>query len=213
MYKKNKYNKRYFEEKFIIEDLWIFRNSGYEQTKYRRQVSFIKKYCPIVKKILEIGCAEGVHTEILRRFFPGAKIIGVDISFKAIQRAKRRVKDAVFVQGDILEVLDRWRDNTFNVVILSETVYYLGECLNFLEMYRFLRKTKNILKKHGILVTANMVDLSDDFKMLLVKQPIIESYYTLFSGLFVSLEKADYKGYKKGEKRKLNYGIRVFRKS
>lgn len=206
-------SKEYFENKFRRSDPWQLWGSGFEQTKYKRQVSLIEKYYSLPEKILEIGCAEGAFTKILRENFPEATIIGVDISSNAIQRARNKVKNAKFIVGDAVKITERWTENEFDVIVLGEVVYFLGARLNFLQMYKFLRKIARLLRQGGILITTNVFDLTDNPKTLIIRRPIIQSYYTLLSGLLKLVEGREYKEYKKKEKQALNYGIRVFRKS
>ncbi|MDM7912871.1 MAG: class I SAM-dependent methyltransferase [Methanotrichaceae archaeon] len=83
----------YLEEKFVRPDPWRYLTSPYEQTKYRRQIDVIKDRRPEPKRILEIGSAEGAHTLILAESFPSARITAVEISSKAIVRARERLEN------------------------------------------------------------------------------------------------------------------------
>jgi len=99
--KKNKdWSKEYFEKEFEKPDPWKFFSSDYEQTKYRRQINFIKDRKSNPERILEIGCAEGAHTKMMVQEFPNTEIIGIDISETAIRRAISNVK---IICADIIE--------------------------------------------------------------------------------------------------------------
>ncbi|HUV02366.1 MAG TPA: class I SAM-dependent methyltransferase [Desulfobacteria bacterium] len=76
-----RWGKEYFDEKFEREDPWEFFTSDYEQRKYRRQIDVIKDHISgSLNAILEVGCAEGVHTRMLAKVFPYVEITGLDIS-------------------------------------------------------------------------------------------------------------------------------------
>ncbi len=52
--------------------------------------------------VLELGCGTGRHAESLCR--QGVKVTGVDISSTMIERARARVPEVVFVEGDVRTV-------------------------------------------------------------------------------------------------------------
>ena len=49
---------------------------------------------PVAARILEIGCAEGHHILSLANRWPASKCVGLDVSAKAIQRARNRTERA-----------------------------------------------------------------------------------------------------------------------
>jgi trans-aconitate 2-methyltransferase len=53
------------------------------------------------KRVVDLGCGPGNSTELLRRRFPGAAIVGLDTSHAMLARARSRVPDARFVREDI----------------------------------------------------------------------------------------------------------------
>lgn len=50
--------------------------------------------------ILDLCCGTGDFTKIISRYFPRAKVIGLDFSKKMIMIAKQKNPKGVFMQGD-----------------------------------------------------------------------------------------------------------------
>lgn len=187
----------YLEEKFARPDPWKYLTSPYEQTKYRRQIELIKDRRPEAGRILEIGSAEGAHTQILAESFPSARITAVEISSKAIDRAREKLenyKDRVeLANADIVEYESRIDDGCFDVCVWSESVYYVGARASLNETYRLLEKIVGKLVPGGILIMANTVDLPEDIpESVITKRPIIDCYYRLLSSLAAPAQKATY---------------------
>ncbi len=52
------------------------------------------------RRILDLGCGSGLSTVELRRAFPDAEIVGVDVSPDMLAAAAKRLPDATFLPGD-----------------------------------------------------------------------------------------------------------------
>lgn len=104
------------------EDPWNYAQSPYEQEKYEKTLQAIPGD---VHSILEVGTSEGVFTERLLK--AGKQVFGIDISQTALERAKKRL--APYGNQVTLQKLDIVRDNpegTFDLILASEVLYYLG---------------------------------------------------------------------------------------
>jgi trans-aconitate 2-methyltransferase len=53
--------------------------------------------------VYDLGCGPGNSTELLKRRFPDARIVGVDTSESMLAHARRRVPDALFVAHDVAD--------------------------------------------------------------------------------------------------------------
>ncbi len=187
----------YLEEKFAKPDPWKYLTSPYERTKYKRQIEIIRDRRPQPERILEIGSAEGAHTLMLLESFPSATITAVEISSKAIGRAREKLehyKDRVkLTNADIVEHEPWIEEGSFDVCIWSESVYYVGARASLNETYRLLEKIVGKLNPGGILVMANTVDLPEDIpESVITRRPIIDCYYRLLSSLAAPALKATY---------------------
>jgi SAM-dependent methyltransferase len=83
----------------------------YRDKDYAGEANFIhgltQKYAPNAETILELGCGTGKHAELLSKM--GYDVLGIDMSRKMLEAAKRRIGDLaekgamklLFDQGDI----------------------------------------------------------------------------------------------------------------
>ncbi len=193
----------YLEEKFAKPDPWRYLTSPYEQTKYKRQIEIIKDRRPSPRKIIEIGSAEGAHTLMLAENFQSASITAIEVLPKAIARARERLsqyRDRVeMVNADIIEYEPRIEENSFDVCVWSESVYYVGAKISLNETYHLLGKIAGKLKPGGILVMANTIDLPEDIpESTITMRPLIDCYYHMLSDFCKPAMKATYHDLKFG---------------
>jgi trans-aconitate methyltransferase len=197
MIDKDSWNAGYFNEKFANPDPWAYFTSGYEHLKYTRQIDVIKDRRPNLDRMLEIGSAEGAQTLMLLEQFPKASITTVELSSRAIERAKdnlsRYGKRAQLVNADIKEYEPMLQDNGYDVCIWSESIYYVGAQLSLLKTYGLLERIIGKLKGGGILVMANSVDLPEDIpESEVTKRPLMDCYHHLLSHLAAPAQRAVY---------------------
>jgi trans-aconitate 2-methyltransferase len=65
------------------------------------------------RRILDLGCGSGLSTLELRRAFPKAEIVGVDVSPDMLKAAAKRLPDAIFREGDAASFDSRGFDLVF----------------------------------------------------------------------------------------------------
>ncbi len=204
-----KFDKRYFNRAFTNEDPWRYSVSQYEKTKYLRQIEAIRAFCPQPHSILEVGCAEGVFTSMLREAFPQAKITGIDISPIAITRAREACKDCAnveLIEGDAIQVFcdGLLHDHRFDVIIQSESLHYIFVRL-FLrrKVHSYLRGIAERLNNRGIFVTSNGINLQSRLMLL--------ASYRLMGKLCRPELAAKYREWSDFRERHIGYDLRVFR--
>lgn len=154
------FGKEYFEKVFQRHFPWGRSTSEYEAVKYRRQIEAMKQNAPSPKRILEVGCAEGAFTIMVASAFPEAEILSVDISHRALERARRSCESYTnvrHIEGDIVELLKRDHlGDSFDIVVQSESLYYLfPNLVARLNLHGYLRDLTNVLTEDGILVAAD----------------------------------------------------------
>ncbi len=120
---------RLFDTLFgLAEDPWMYALMPYEQRKQAQLTAVIP---PGAGVIVEVGCADGQNVAALARLNPASKVIGIDISERAIATATSRIRNqtnAMVVRADarsVAQVLDEFRGRV-DVLVLSEVLYYLG---------------------------------------------------------------------------------------
>jgi len=120
-------------------------------------------------KILDIGVAGG---ELAKLYKGNQLLTGLDISTKMIDKAKKKIPDAIFERSDGEKLV--FPDSSFNVVIISEVLYYMNNPLNCLQESRrvlnpggklivfsrnqFWQKFEWFRRKIGIGPTDNLFD-------------------------------------------------------
>jgi ubiquinone/menaquinone biosynthesis C-methylase UbiE len=205
------FGKRYFEEVFTKEDPWRYFVCEYENKKYVRQIEAIKQYSLHPQNILEIGCAEGAHTLMLARAFPEASILGVDISENAVKRAKQNCEycqNVNIIEADIIELFkqDHFPENTFDVIIQSELLYYLfPKLFTQLNLIHYLSTITKILKNNGIFVTSNQLNIRT--------RPTMGVCYLILKHLCRLAQNSEYKEWHDISYRYLTYDVKIFTKA
>ena len=114
----------YFEGMFAADpDPWRFETSPYEQAKYDRTIAALagRRYA----RALEVGCANGVLT---RRLAEHAQaLLALDVSDSALAAARKRCAglDGVQFQRSIFPA--GAPEGAFDLIVLSEVVYYWSD--------------------------------------------------------------------------------------
>jgi SAM-dependent methyltransferase len=83
-------------------------------------VEEVKKLNP--ESVLEIGCGCGSNLSIIQKELPNAKIAGIDLSAKSIERAVKNLGNVQLVVGNADNL--PFEDKSFDVVITDGTLIY-----------------------------------------------------------------------------------------
>lgn len=110
------------------------------------------------KKILELGCSTGYFGTKLKKF--GGNVVGVDISKKAINEAKKVLDKAIVL--DLNEGKLPFSTKEFDIVIAAELIEHLFQPQNL------LNSVAKIIKDEGvfILTTPNLLYWGNRLKFL-----------------------------------------------
>jgi SAM-dependent methyltransferase len=112
----------YFEEKYKADiDPWRFRTSEYEREKYEATIQALSK--PRYRSGLEVGCAIGVLSALLSRRCEA--LLAVDGAPTAIAEAS--LQDLPNVRFDTAFLPDEFPQGVFDLIVLSEVLYYFDE--------------------------------------------------------------------------------------
>jgi len=134
------FTEKHFEELYRKKpDPWNYKNYEFEKEKYLKTLQAIPDE---VETVWEIGSSEGLFTQYLLE--SGKRVLGVDISATALERAQERLKDyGDRIRLQRLDITKEDIDGTFDLILASEILYYLGgkNILLLLEdkFYRHLR--------------------------------------------------------------------------
>jgi LmbE family N-acetylglucosaminyl deacetylase/SAM-dependent methyltransferase len=136
-----------FFERFYAgrRDPWGFETRWYEQRK--RAVLLASLPQPRFRAALELGCSTGVLTaELAARC---DRVVGVDVAEAPLAQARRRLGPEVELLR--LDTPDEWPDGTFDLVVLSEVLYYYGRD----DLDRALDRATASLADDGVLVACH----------------------------------------------------------
>jgi cyclopropane fatty-acyl-phospholipid synthase-like methyltransferase len=112
----------YFEALYAADrDPWRFATSAYEREKYTATLAALPAR---IGSAFEIGCSIGVLTRRLAERCD--TLLAVDVAETALAQARRRCADKLNVMITRMQVPREWPTGRFDVILLSEVLYYLS---------------------------------------------------------------------------------------
>ena len=113
----------YFDALYTADpDPWNFAASAYERAKYTLTLNAMPK--PRYRSALEVGCSIGVLTRSLASRCD--TVLAVDAARTPLAEARRRCADLPGVRFEQIFVPEQWPNGVFDLILLSEVVYYLS---------------------------------------------------------------------------------------
>lgn len=109
---------------YVLKDPWDMESER-EQFRFHETARVIRDNIGQVGTILEIGCGEGHQSRTLVPLCN--RFTGIDISRRAVKRARSRVLNAEFHAGDIFTSRVLSNEGTFDLVIACEVLSYLPD--------------------------------------------------------------------------------------
>lgn len=114
---------------YLVPDPWKL-DSEVEHARFRMTSKYLEAHLGRPRTILEIGCGEGIQSEYFARQCD--RLTGIDVSARAIERAKKRLPRADFVAGDLFDQPWVGETDRFDVIVACEVVYYMKDVPRFL---------------------------------------------------------------------------------
>jgi SAM-dependent methyltransferase len=115
---------------YRVENPWRM-DSAREQARFAWTNGVISTHLPRPETLLEIGCGEGHQSLHLASICVCP--YGIDISARAIERARRRCPEASFAIGDPFAFRFAAMPPVFDLVVACEMIYYVKDIARFLE--------------------------------------------------------------------------------
>lgn len=138
----------YFETLYQRDpDPWKFATSDYERDKYAATLAALPERR--FARCFEIGCSIGVLTRQLAERCDS--VLGVDVSETALVQARARCADLAQVSLEHMAVPDSWPEGSFDLIMFSEVLYYLG----IPGIHEAARRTLLSLAPGGMVVLVN----------------------------------------------------------
>lgn len=135
----------------LLKLLGLYKNPYVENLKKR--YSFCNKYIKD-KIVLDIPCGVGWGSSLLKGY---KELYGVDISEKAISKAKRKYPRINLKSGKMEKI--PFNEDFFDVVICLEGI----EHVTFLEGQKFFEESKRVLKNDGNLIITTPLLINEKY--------------------------------------------------
>jgi cyclopropane fatty-acyl-phospholipid synthase-like methyltransferase len=143
-----------FERLYAADpDPWRFATSPYEREKYAATLASLgDRYFDAA---FEVGCSIGVFTRLLAPRC--GTLLAVDVAEAALAAARRRCADSSGARIERLRVPDQWPDGKFDLIVLSEVLYFLGSA----DIARTARRVAAALSPGGLALLVNWTGPTD----------------------------------------------------
>jgi predicted TPR repeat methyltransferase len=165
----------FFESLWQQGDYWTLESSEFEQAKYSSQLAMLggRRY----QRVLEIGCGAGHFTRQLAPF--ADRVVGLDVAPSAVERARSAGVTSATVDVRLANVMDYdpRSEGPWDLIVMSETVYYLGWLYPFFDVAYLASELFAATSPGGHLLLANTCGGLDDY---LLRPWAIHTYRDLF---------------------------------
>ena len=136
---------------YFVDDPWNM-SSACEQFRFVETNRVIAEKFGRVGSISEIGCGEGHQSLHLRQVCD--RVVGLDVSGRAVERARRRCPECEFLVGDIFSH-DVDVRAPFDLVVASEVLYYMTDTSAVLERMRVIGRNNLVTYFAGTMATLD----------------------------------------------------------
>ncbi|MFJ2829153.1 SAM-dependent methyltransferase [Streptomyces sp. NPDC087263] len=138
----------YFEGQYAdAADPWHLADRWYDRRKYDLTVAALPR--PRYQQAFEPGCSVGVLTNLLATRCD--QLLSTDRVASAVATTARRTRGMDHVTVRQMAVPEQWPEERFELVVLSELLYYFDESTRT----RLLRRSIETLSAGGHLVTVH----------------------------------------------------------
>ena len=184
----------FFEDLWAGGDPWELESSAFEQAKYARQLELLGGRR--AERVLEIGCGAGCFSRLLAS--TARHVLALDISPTAIARARASGTDLGSVDFRVANIMgyDPHTEGPWDLVVMSETIYYLGWLYSFFDVAWLAAQLFGATKVGGRFLMANTYGGGDDF---ILRPWVIRTYRDLFLNVGYEVEVEElFRGTKRG---------------
>ncbi|MDB5373969.1 MAG: methyltransferase type 12 [Belnapia sp.] len=144
----------YFETLYAAApDPWDFATSGYEAGKYAATLAALPR--PHYAAALEIGCSIGVLTQMLAARCD--RLLALDVAEGALATARARCAGLPVLDFRRMAVPGNWPEGSFDLILLSEVVYYLDRA----DVARLVERVCAALQPGGDVVLVHWTGATD----------------------------------------------------
>jgi cyclopropane fatty-acyl-phospholipid synthase-like methyltransferase len=146
--------REYFDALYTADpDPWDFAASPYELAKYTLTLNAMPK--PRSQSALEVGCSIGVLTRLLASRCDS--VLAIDVARTPLVEARRRCADLPGVRFEQMFAPEQWPEGVFDLILLSEVVYYL----NREDVGRLAARVTRSLAPDGSVILVHWIGSTD----------------------------------------------------
>lgn len=134
-------------------DPWRFASSAYERAKYGATLQALawRRF----GRAFEVGCSIGILT---RQLAPRCdSLLAVDVAATAVEQAQQHCAGLEHVAIQQLRIPDAWPRQSFDLILLSEVLYYLSSD----DVVRSAELTRARLRPDGIVLLVHYTGPTD----------------------------------------------------
>ena len=135
-------------------DPWAFQTSSYEQEKYRRTMAALGERR--FRSGFEPGCSIGVLTRMLATSCDA--LLAADIVEEPLQSARTLCSDLPWVRFERLRIPAEWPAGRFDLIVLSEVLYFLTPS----DIAAVAARVLTALETDGVVLAVNWRGHGDD---------------------------------------------------
>lgn len=138
----------YFDACYAADpDPWQFATSAYEREKYAATLEALPR--ARYAAALEVGCSIGVLTALLAGRCDA--LVSLDLTDRALDQARTRCGALPHVRFVQAQVPGQWPEGTFDLILLSEVVYFL----DLVDVERLVARVRGCLRTGGEVVLVH----------------------------------------------------------
>ncbi|MFH1089569.1 MAG: class I SAM-dependent methyltransferase [Candidatus Uhrbacteria bacterium] len=129
---------------------------GYNEQLSIPSLKIFLTFLPIGAEILDVGCGGGQDSKFLAN--KGCLVVGLDVSKKMIELAKKHAPEIKFKNVDVMKMLT---SKKYDGIWCCRVFHHIS----VKKQDKFLAKLKTLLKKDGILyITSVVSDKKEDYE-------------------------------------------------
>lgn len=126
-----------------LSEIWDKTRPKYTEGIFRKIIARLDKIKPYL--ILDFGCGTGLLCKYLHENLPNAKVDGIDISSRMIEKAKANCPDCKFYAGNVLSV----HLPEYGLVVSKDVFNHIED------IPKTIRRLDELLNKGGGFIIAN----------------------------------------------------------
>lgn len=142
------------KNKIVRETVALYPNTGFGglSAKIRfwdSPIEQLEKFVPKSGVIIDLGCGEGIMTNYLAKSAPQRQLIGIELNKSRTKYANRGLKNAKFIQADVLEEALPKADS----IVMSHLMHHLP---SFQDQMKLIQHCGSSLRQGGQLIIVEV---------------------------------------------------------